>query len=72
MKEQRDRSDREHQEELDHYLRSTKELKARIDDQQRHCDEKQVREVSTVFTNRDDVFKLALSMTPIVVVLFAE
>ena len=42
MKEQRDRADREHQEELDHYLKTTKDLKSRIDEQQRQVDEKQV------------------------------
>ena len=42
MKEQRDRVDREHQEELDHYLRTTKDLKAKIDELQRQTDEKQV------------------------------
>ena len=42
MKEQRDRADREHQEELDHYLRTTKDLKVKIEELQRQVDEKQV------------------------------
>ena len=43
MKEQRDRADREHQEELDHYLRTTKDLKARTEELNRLHDEKQVK-----------------------------
>ncbi len=42
IKEQRERVDKEHQEELDHYHRTTRELKVKIDDLSTQLDEKQV------------------------------